>query len=114
MPEGCTPEFNLMSRRPGIGSFYLKDNPDVLDKNHVFLSDQNGSIQVSVPKFFIEKLKLTDPDRYDNLLEERKRFASDREFLKLQSTSLSYIDLLELEEKNKLNKTQILFNRKEV
>lgn len=51
---------------------------------------------------------------YDKLIADRKQFARDREFLKLQGTSLSYIDQLELEEQALFNKTKILFKREEV
>ena len=109
-----TSEFTLMSRRPGLGSWYFDDHPDVIEKKHIYLSDSSGSVKVSVPKYYLQKLKLTNRKLYDKLIFERKQFALDRDLLKLQGTSLSYIDQLELEEEALFKKTQILFNRKEV
>lgn len=112
-PDGCEPEFTQMSRRPGIGRFYLEDHPDCLNLSKIYLSDSNGSVEVTIPKYFLNQLKLTDPEAFDKLVMQRKEVANDRELLKLQQTSLSYIDLLELEENTRLNKTQILFKRRE-
>lgn len=112
-PEGASPEFTLMSRRPGIGKYYLEDHPDCLELSTIYLTDQNGSVKVSIPKYYLNQLKLTDPDRYVKLVDERRKFGLDHELLKLQRTSLPYLDLLNLEEKNRLNKTEILFKREE-
>lgn len=98
-PEGASPEFTLMSRRPGIGKYYLEDHPDCLELSTIYLSDQNGSVKVSIPKYYLNQLKLTDPDRYDKMVEERRRFGHDLELLKLQRTSLTYDQFMDLEEK---------------
>lgn len=110
---GDDESFALMSRRPGIGKFYLDSHPEVFDLSRHYFSDSNGSVCVSVPKYFFDRLRLTDPERYDILMLERKEVSSDADLLKLQRTSLSYLDLLELEENSLLNKTQILFKRRE-
>lgn len=57
-------------------------------------------------------MKVDNPDKYDKInLQERSVLANDKELIKLSNTSLSYIDMLEIEEQAKLNKTKILFNR---
>lgn len=113
LPDRLLPEFTLMSRDPGIGYYYLKQHPDFFDTKHKFFSDMNGQVQTGQPKYFLDKLKLTDPDRYASIVEERKRLASDNELLKLRQTSLSLEELNHLEEVSLLNKCKILFNRRE-
>lgn len=114
VPEGFSPEFSVMSRRPGLGRLYLDSHPDILTYSKVYFKDSNGSVEVGIPHYFLDQLKLTNPEFYRSLIEERRKLSSDAEFLKLRRTSLSYIDQLELEEEQKLNKTEILFKRREV
>lgn len=113
LPDFVLPEFTLMSRRPGIGSYYYELHPDFFDTKHKFFSDMNGQVQTSQPKYFLDKLRLTDQERYDNILSERKLLGSNKELLDLQQTSLSYKELLHLDEVSLMNKTQILFKRRE-
>lgn len=102
------PEFSLMSRRPGIGAYYLADHPDVFEKDSIYLSSSAGSVKVRVPKYFLNKLKERDPDSYDSIMREKKEFMHDRDFLKMQQTDLSYVEQLELEEERLLDKVDIL------
>lgn len=102
------PEFTLMSRRPGLGSQYYDDHPDCLDYQTIYLSSSDGSLKVSIPKYYLNKLKLTDPNRYDNIIEDRKTFANDNMLAKLANTDLSYLELLEVEENEKLRRTSSL------
>lgn len=102
----AVPEFSLMSRRPGLGAYYLDDHPDLFDNSNIYVRCNPDPI--SVPKFFLFKLKLTDPDRYDKIIAQRKEFAQDALLLKLQKTELSYIEQLEVEENHKLAVTKAL------
>lgn len=86
------PEFSLMSRRPGLGKAYLDSHPDCLDFTSVFLTDQDGSKKVSIPKYFVNQLKLTDPDRYDSIVADRKRFANDRLLSELSQSDLGSVE----------------------
>ena len=113
VPYGADQEFVLMSRRPGLGSFYYEDHPDCVERSKIFLNDSNGSVQVSVPRYFKKKFSLTNPEAYENMIKERSEFSNDRELLRLKKTDLSYIDQLEVDENEKISKTKILFNLRE-
>lgn len=102
------PEFALMSRKPGIGREYLDKHPECLDYSQINLSTPDGGLQIRIPKYFLRTLELTDKERYDKFMQERKEFAEDKMILKLQKTGLSYLDYLEVEEQNKLNSVKAL------
>lgn len=107
------PEFALMSRRPGLGAGYLKEHPECLDYSSIFLSGKDGSKEIRLPKYYLKKLKFADPEKYDKICGERRRFAEDAMILKLQKTGLGYLDYLEVEEEKRKNKIKIL-QRKEL
>lgn len=98
------PEFSLMSRRPGIGAYYMQEHDDWKDKAAYYID----GVEIRMPRYFLKKLALTDPERYDKLVQDKIDFANDRIFLKMQNTDLSYIEMLEAEEDEKLLKTKIL------
>lgn len=102
------PEFALMSRKPGLGSDYLSLNPDCLDFNSINLSTPEGGLKIRIPKYYLKKLELTDKNRYDKMIADRKKFAEDSMVLKLQKTGLSYLDYLETCENNKLDSVKVL------
>lgn len=105
------PEYVNMSRNPGIGAIYLLEHPDCLKLSKIYLKDDNGSVEVYLPKYFIDKI---DDDERSAIIEERRKLASDREFLKMSQTSLSYHEYLKLEQLSEVNRTKILFNKREV
>lgn len=102
------PEFALMSRRPGLGSCYYDLHPDCLDYANINLTTPDGGLKLQIPKYYLTKLSLTDPEKYAKLIEERKDYACDNMILKLQKTTLSYIDFLEVQEEAKRNKIKAL------
>lgn len=112
------PVFALMSRKPGIGKFYLMKHPDCLDFQTINLSNPEESIQIRLPKYFLKQLNnpgteklpnpLYDPDRFDKIVSERQEFASDKLFLELSKTDLSFLDYLEAKENEKLAKIKSL------
>lgn len=104
--EDIEPEFSLMSRRPGIGALFLDDHGDIFDQNTIFVSGKPEG--VNLPKYFLKKLSLIDPERYDIICRDRKEFANDALMLKMQQTDLFYPDLMALEERTKLSKAGTL------
>lgn len=103
---GVDPEFSVMSRNPGIGYPYLEKHPELFNYSSIYVSNYDRGI--SIPKYYLDKLKLTNPELYDNLLNVRKVFASENEILKLKQTDLGRDDYLEVEEVEKLSKNQAL------
>lgn len=110
--KGIQKEFSVMSRRPGLGRLFLEANPDCLDKMEIPLCSSYGSVKVRLPKYFINTLKLTDPDRYDTIIKQRSKSALDRTLLELQRTDLSYLDYLEMCENKKLEQIRVLRRNK--
>lgn len=106
--RSCDKEFSLMSRKPGLGREYLEKHPDCLDYQNINLTTPEGGLKLQIPKYYLKQLQLTDPDRFDIIVRERKEFAEDSMILKLQKTGLSYLDYLEMEEQKKLNSVKAL------
>ena len=90
------PEFSLMSRRPGIGAYYMDDHKDWLEHNKYFLKGH----EISMPELFLKSLELTNPELYDKMKRDRKKFAKDRQMSKLMQTDLYLEEMLERDEKN--------------
>ena len=114
-------EFCLMSRKPGIGADYLRKHPDCLDLMNINISTPEGGRKISVPKYYLKqlvsenkeenKLISTDKEKYDKIVEQRCRFASDSMLLELQNTNLDYSDYLEVKENNLKEKFKALKRR---
>lgn len=103
---GIEKEFAVMSRRPGIGAYYMQDHPELFDVSQIFVKGKPDGIRI--PKYFLKKLAIENKEKYDKIMSERRKFNDDRVFLKMQQTDLSYIEQLEVEENAKLMKTNTL------
>lgn len=79
-------EFSVMSRKPGIGAEYLENHPDCLDYQSINLSTPEGALKIRIPKYYLQKVKLTDKELYDKIVAERKKFADDGLLIELQET----------------------------
>lgn len=105
LPGDPAPEFGLVSRRPGLGRYFLVEHEDVFDYSKIFVNGVKDGMQI--PKYFLKLLKdekscLHNRDLYDKIIQERRAFMDDKVFLKFQQTDLSYIEQLEVEENKKL------------
>lgn len=78
------PPCAVMSRNPGIASFYYDDHEDICQFAKTFVD----GAEVSIPKYFLNKLSLTNKEEYDRIVTERRRFSEDKAFLELKNTSL--------------------------
>lgn len=112
---GIEPPFSLMSRNPGIGKQYFTDNPDILEREKIYISTKDGGHEIAIPRYF-KKLAESDPIgavAVENLKEKHKQIAKNRNQIKQSLTNLDYLQILTLEEKTKKQKTKIL-NRKKI
>lgn len=103
--SGTDPEFVLMSRRPGIGSYFFEDHKEIF-KNKLtkyFVGDQDGSKEVNLTKFHLNQLKGFDFEWYEELKDMRKHIASDKLLLELQNTDLDFKSYMKVKEEAKLN-----------
>lgn len=110
--SGKEKEFSLMSRKPGIGRMYLDEHPGCLDLQNINISTPEGGLKISIPKYYIKQLELTDPEKFAKLKEDRKRFASDHMMIELGKTTLSMVDYLEVKEMNKVAQLSALKRNK--
>lgn len=106
--RNVVPEFSLMSRRPGIGSRYLELNPDCLDYESINISTPEGGRKIMIPKYFLDKLELKDPERYDRMKMQRRKLASDKMLLELSKTDLGLAEYLEKKEEIRKSKIKVL------
>lgn len=107
--EEREPEFSLMSRKPGIGKEYLDLHPECLDMKSIPISTTEGGLEIRIPKYYIDQLEKTDPERALEIREKRKKYANDQNILKLSKTDLDYQEYLDmlLEKKKKQTKALI-------
>lgn len=112
---GVLPEFSLMSRRPGIGLPYLLEHPDCLELTKISLGTKDGSKSVYIPQYYINQLNrdsennpLYNPDFYVKIKEQRVELANDKMMDKLSRTSLSFLEQMEVEERQRISSLKAL------
>lgn len=102
------PEFVAMSRKPGIGLDWFNENKKCYAIFlREYLRSNNGMREIGKIRYFDEKLDEMYPFDYEKIKADRKEFEQFRKKLKLQQTSLSYAELLDLEESASSDKTRI-------
>lgn len=102
------PEFVVMSRRPGIGNDYFHSHPDLFDYKRITIGSDRGSVSFSPPRYFKQLLEQTDPVLRDKLF--HADFDSSRSNFKSKLSLVDYspVDILLVEEYNKLQKSKAL------
>lgn len=106
------PEFSLMSRKPGLGGYFVSN--EHLDGVNCTVSDGSSTKTFPLPSALLRTLHDVDPQKYAVLKESRKRLADDRLQMELDHTSLSYLDYLRQREDSLLARTVKIRNRKDV
>lgn len=86
--ESRKPPFSTMSRRPGIAGTYLGARNDIFDMAKLYVP----GAEVNLPKYFLRILRLRYPAWYDKIMAERKEFASDVSFLRLDQTECDLVE----------------------
>lgn len=96
------PPFSLMSRRPGIARQWYDDHPDLYDFEYISVKTPEGGKKFRPPRYFDKLYDIDEPEKSAALKETRKRMAEQAKVAKLAQTSLSYLELLQVEENKKL------------
>lgn len=91
------PEFTLMSRKPGIAKQFYLDN-SVYDSDFITMSTPNGGIKFKPPRYFDKLYEIDYPEESAERKANNRKFSEDYNSLKLERTSLSYLEMLEAEE----------------
>lgn len=94
-----TPEFSLMSRRPGIGKDYFLDHfDDIYPRDEIILD--KGQV-VRPPRYYDKCMDSIDDNILQSVKDVRVDVANNIQFAKMQLTDVSYKELLRAEELNK-------------
>lgn len=108
--HNVSPEFILMSRRPGLGrAYYEKHGKELFTFRSVPVSDKNGGRMVSsTNRYFDKLLLLDDASAHADLKKKRIEAAKHTEFLRDAQTSMKKLDRLLVEEEVLAVKTKAL------
>ena len=97
------PEFLVCSRKPGIGRAYYEDHKDDLFEKSKYYFPMGNGVGSACPSRYFSNLFEADFD--PQLVEDRKTALKEqfeaRKALKLERTTLNYLDYLMTEEYNK-------------
>lgn len=102
------PPWSLMSRKPGIGRQYYDDHPDLYDYEYINVSTPAGGRKFRPPKYFDKLYDFDEPEKSAEMRKIRQQMAEEAKKAKLEQTSLSYLELLQVEENAKLNSAKKL------
>lgn len=106
---GIIPEFCTMSRRPGIARDYYEENFDkIWQQDKIYVSTSRGSHGFSPPRYYRYLFDIDCPDESRKLRNINRHYAEVMKKIKLESTSLSYLELLDIEEKRKKRSVKAL------
>ncbi len=105
---GLQPEFTLMSRRPGIGRQWYDDHPDCYEYDFINLSTPDGGKKVRPPKYFDRLFDLDNHEEMLTLKEKRQKFAEEQKKSMLDGSTLTYLEMLEVKERNFRNRIKTL------
>lgn len=102
------PPFTLMSRKPGIARQYYDDHPDLYEYEYINVKTETGGRKFRPPRYFDKLFDLDQPEASAALKLTRQKMAEEAKKAKLSQTSLSYLDLLQVEEEAKLDSIKSL------
>lgn len=106
-------EFVVMSRRPGIARDYFdRQGKEVFEYDRIYVDSGKDSKEFVPPRYYKRLLDNIDPEEARQRSERRMEIATAKLMAKRKQTSVSYLDMLEIEERNKKRQTEVL-KRKE-
>lgn len=95
------PEFNLMSRRPGIGKQWFEEHKDSIYENQeIFLSTMKGGMKVRPPSYYDKLYDVENPEESERIKTARKKIAEEVNRLKVEKEGMNLYELLAAEELN--------------
>lgn len=106
---GLTPEFSLMSRRPGLARQYYEDHPEIWDFDKINISTPQGGRSFAHPAYLRHLFEIDEPERARDLSDKRARNARLNELHKKRLTDLELCDILKVEEELKERRIKSLF-----
>lgn len=95
--------FVVMSNKPGIARQYYDDHPDLYDYEYINIKTPTGGRKFRPPKYFDKLFDLDQPEASAALKETRRKMAEQSQKAKLSQTTMSYLELLQVEEHAKLD-----------
>lgn len=106
------PEYVVMSRRPGIGYQFYKDNKDsIYTFDRVLVNHNDNVLSVKPPKFYDKMFDLDNPDQMEFIKETRKKVGMATRALELSKTDLSEEEYDLMREETLNNKLRCLERR---
>ena len=118
---GIEPEFNTMSRRPGIGrqwyeenkeELYIKSDSDDVKVPKIILANNKGGLVSSPPKYFDRLFQSEHPDEMQEIKERRRLIATRELENKLRGSNMTQDEMLRNEERKFLERIAILKREK--
>lgn len=101
---GIEPEFQLVSRKPGLGRFYYDDHPELFDYSSFSVSTPSGGLKMYPPAYFKKLYSQDHPvDSYVRSYYNQKE-AENLIHLKLMLTDNDYYDILSIEEEKQFSR----------
>lgn len=108
------PEFTLMSRKPAIGRKYYDEHKEtIFDSDFIYIGTEDGSHSIKPPRYYERLFDIDYPDEYVKMKEQKKEFMEDMKKLRMENTSLPYLEQLAVDELNK-EKALSALPRKEI
>lgn len=96
--QNLEPPFALMSRKPGIGSQYLIDHPEIMENDRIVISLETGAVEFPPPRYFRKSFKEVFPDDYQVAADRHQKKANDKRDAEMIRTDKEYIDYLKVKE----------------
>lgn len=101
--QGQTPEFTLMSRRPGIARNYYERKKEEMYQNDEI---QIGKMKRHPPRYFDKLYDIDYPSDMEKVREQRKKSAERSQNLKMSKTTKTIKEQIWLEGESKLSNIQ--------
>lgn len=109
---GIEPEFSRMSLKPGIGTQYYRDHPEIMKFDKINVCAPSGGRSFTHPHILRRMYEIDDPSGAFELSERRRLNAIDNSILKKSLTDMDYYDIIQSDEARKIRSLKALFREK--